>query len=142
MAKSMNMVSIARAEMWSQSMNPRAYAMGSHMRSMEPRDPPLRVNHSVKVMSSSSRTMSMPPSKSTRARTIGLVPSASAFASLSSTPSCAVVANAARPLTGAPMGNRKSSSPVPPPELMKVCVWSFSRSKSNDPVRFMMPKRL
>lgn len=34
------MVSMQRAEMLSQSMNPRAYAMGSHMRSIEPREPP------------------------------------------------------------------------------------------------------
>eukprot|EP00966_Prymnesium_polylepis_P022733 523008-Prymnesium_polylepis.1 len=36
MAKSMKMVSMQRAEMWSQSMKPRAYAIGSHMRSIEP----------------------------------------------------------------------------------------------------------
>ena len=35
-------------------------------------------------------TMSMPPSKSTRARTMGDVPSRSALASLSFTPSCCV----------------------------------------------------
>mmetsp|Transcript_40101 Transcript_40101/g.99784 ORF Transcript_40101/g.99784 Transcript_40101/m.99784 type:complete len:227 (-) Transcript_40101:352-1032(-) len=127
MAKSMKMVSMQRAEMWSQSMKPRAYAIGSHMRSIEPREPPLPMNHCVNVMSSSSRTMSMPPSKSTRARTIGLVPSASAFASLSPTPSCCVFANACSPLTGAPIGKRKSSSPMPPPLLINVCVCSLRR---------------
>ena len=36
-AKSMKIVSIARAEMWSQSMNPSAYAIGSHL--MTPESP-------------------------------------------------------------------------------------------------------
>lgn len=49
----------------------------SHMRSSDPLEPPTRVNHSVKVMSSSSLTMSIPPSKSTNARTMGEVPSRS-----------------------------------------------------------------
>ena len=34
-AKSMKIVSMQRAEMWSQSMKPSAYAIGSHMRSIE-----------------------------------------------------------------------------------------------------------
>ena len=55
-ANNMKIVSMHRAEMWSQSMNPRAYAMGSHMRSMDPREPPNDVNHSVNVISSKSRT--------------------------------------------------------------------------------------
>mmetsp|Transcript_28054 Transcript_28054/g.48735 ORF Transcript_28054/g.48735 Transcript_28054/m.48735 type:complete len:240 (-) Transcript_28054:232-951(-) len=143
MAKSMKMVSMQRAEMWSQSRKPSAYAIGSHMRSIEPREPPLLMNHSVKVMSSSSRTMFIPPSKSTSARTIGEVPSASALASLSPTPSCSVSANERRPDTGAPIGNRKSSSPMPPPAFTKVCVCSLRRRwSSNEPVRFMIPKRL
>ena len=86
--------------------------------------------------------MSIPPSKSTSARTMGDVPSRSALASLSDVPSCCVRAKACRPLTGAPMGKRKSSSPTPPPELMNVCVCSLRRRSSNEPVRFMMPKRL
>mmetsp|Transcript_42235 Transcript_42235/g.137057 ORF Transcript_42235/g.137057 Transcript_42235/m.137057 type:complete len:248 (-) Transcript_42235:424-1167(-) len=147
MAKSMKMVSMARAEMWSQSMKPSAYAIGSHIRSIDPRAEPLSgpsscVNHSVKVMSSSSRTMSIPPSKSTSARTMGEVPRRSALASLSLTPSCSVRANACSPETGAPIGKRKSSAPTPPPLLMKVCVCSLRRMRSYEPVRCMMPNRL
>mmetsp|Transcript_24391 Transcript_24391/g.50389 ORF Transcript_24391/g.50389 Transcript_24391/m.50389 type:complete len:225 (-) Transcript_24391:557-1231(-) len=126
-AKSMKIVSMQRAEMWSQSRKPSAYAIGSHMRSIEPREPPLPMNHSVKVMSSSSRTIFIPPSKSTSARTIGDVPRASALASLSPTPSCSVRANDRRPDTGAPIGKRKSSSPMPPPALTKVWVCSLRR---------------
>ena len=55
-ANNIKIVSMHRALMWSQSMNPNAYAMGSHMRSMEPREPPKLVNHSVNVISSKSRT--------------------------------------------------------------------------------------
>mmetsp|Transcript_33553 Transcript_33553/g.79405 ORF Transcript_33553/g.79405 Transcript_33553/m.79405 type:complete len:213 (-) Transcript_33553:761-1399(-) len=82
-ANNWKMVSMQRAEMLSQSMNPSAYAIGSHRRSMEPREPPKERNHSEKEMSSRSRTMSIPPSKSTSARTIGEVPSRIAFMSLS-----------------------------------------------------------
>mmetsp|Transcript_10123 Transcript_10123/g.23654 ORF Transcript_10123/g.23654 Transcript_10123/m.23654 type:complete len:242 (+) Transcript_10123:738-1463(+) len=143
MAKSMKMVSIARALISSQSRNPSAYAIGSHIRSRLPRLPPNRRNHSEKEMSSRSRTMSMPPSKSTSARTIGDVPSRSAFAILSLTPSCSVFANACSPETGAPMGKRKSSAPRCPPSLTKVCTCSLIRStSSNFPVRFMIPNRL
>mmetsp|Transcript_28734 Transcript_28734/g.69175 ORF Transcript_28734/g.69175 Transcript_28734/m.69175 type:complete len:202 (+) Transcript_28734:322-927(+) len=142
-AKSMNMVSMHRAEMLSQSTNPSAYAMGSHILSRDPRLPPNCVNHSVKVMSSRSRTMSIPPSKSNSARTMGDVPSLSALWSLSSMPSCSVLANAWRPLTGAPMGKRKSSAPSVPPSFTKVCTCSLMRSSvSKLPVRFIIPKRL
>jgi len=49
-AKKAKMVSMQRAEMWSQSMNPRAYAMGSHSRVRLSRVPavpqePLREAH-------------------------------------------------------------------------------------------------
>ncbi len=111
--------------------------MGSHMRSMLPRLPPLPMNHCVNVMSSNARTISaragnvhaqrthikkcadpgtevsgtfthsalsskmrgagnvpMPPSKSTKARTMGEVPRASALASLSPMFNCEVRAKA------------------------------------------------
>ena len=139
----MKIVSMQRAEMWSQSMKPSAYAIGSHIRSIEPREPPSEVNHSEKVMSSSSRTISIPPSKSTSPRTIGEVPRRSALAILSNTPSCSVRANACSPLTGAPTGKRKSSSPIAPPRLTKVCVCSLRRRNwSKASTRCMMPKRL
>mmetsp|Transcript_21929 Transcript_21929/g.87039 ORF Transcript_21929/g.87039 Transcript_21929/m.87039 type:complete len:273 (-) Transcript_21929:468-1286(-) len=141
-AKSMKIVSMHRAEMWSQSMKPSAYAMGSHMRSIEPREPPLPRNHSEKVTSSSARTTSMPPSKSTRARTMGDVPSASALAALSKSPSCSVLAKAWSPETGAPIGKRKSRAPSEPPSLTNVWTCSLSRSMSKLPVRSMMPNKL
>mmetsp|Transcript_15889 Transcript_15889/g.33574 ORF Transcript_15889/g.33574 Transcript_15889/m.33574 type:complete len:243 (+) Transcript_15889:1071-1799(+) len=143
MAKSMKIVSMHRAEILSQSTNPRAYAMGSHIRSNDPLDPPSWVNHSVKVMSSRSRTMSIPPSKSNSARTMGEVPNLRALSILSGMPNCSVRAKACSPLTGAPMGKRKSNAPSVPPSFTKVCTCSLMRnSVSNDPVRFMMPKRL
>ncbi|KAA6421972.1 MAG: hypothetical protein FRX49_07991 [Trebouxia sp. A1-2] len=59
---------------------PKAYAMGSHMRRMEPSEPPWLLNQSVKLTLSKARTLRMPPSGSTRALTMGDVPKAKEFA--------------------------------------------------------------
>mmetsp|Transcript_66196 Transcript_66196/g.137934 ORF Transcript_66196/g.137934 Transcript_66196/m.137934 type:complete len:243 (-) Transcript_66196:566-1294(-) len=143
MANSMKMVSIALAEMLSQSKNPSAYAMGSHILSRLPRLPPNLRNHSEKDMSSRSLTMSMPPLKSTNARTIGDVPNRNAFATLSETPNCSVLAKACKPETGAPIGNLKSKAPNLPPSLTNVCTCSLIlNTSSNLPVRFMIPNKL
>lgn len=48
-ANNANIVSIHRALMLSQSMNPRAYATGSHILWMLARVPPLDRNHSEKL---------------------------------------------------------------------------------------------
>mmetsp|Transcript_33312 Transcript_33312/g.82534 ORF Transcript_33312/g.82534 Transcript_33312/m.82534 type:complete len:208 (-) Transcript_33312:602-1225(-) len=117
-ANSWKMVSMHRADMWSQSIKPRAYAMGSHIRSIDPRLPPLLRNHSLNEMSSRFLTSSMAPSKSTRPLTTGLVAKAIAFATLSPNSSWLVVAKALRPLKGAPTPPiLKSSAPTSPPLL-------------------------
>ncbi len=65
---------------WSQFKKPKAYAMGSHMRRMEPSEPPWLLNQSVKLTLSKARTLRMPPSGSTRALTMGDVPKAKELA--------------------------------------------------------------
>ena len=70
----------------------------------------------------------MAPSKSTKARTMGLVPRARELATLSPGDSWEVVKNAFKPLKGAPVIKRKSSSPSLPPLFTKVWVCSLSRS--------------
>ena len=127
-AKSWKMVNMHRADVLSQSMKPNAYAMGSHMRLMEPRDPPLPMNHSLNEMLSKLRMSCNAPSKSNKARTTGDVANATALAILSLISSCDDRANAAKPLMGAPTPpRRKSSSPMTPPVLTNVCVCSFNR---------------
>ena len=59
--------------------------MGSHMRLMDPSDPPWLLNQSVKLTLSRARTLRMPPSGSTRALTMGDVPSANEFAACTNT---------------------------------------------------------
>jgi hypothetical protein len=54
--------------------------MGSHMRRMEPSEPPWLLNQSVKLTLSKARTLRMPPSGSTRALTMGDVPKAKELA--------------------------------------------------------------
>ena len=54
--------------------------MGSHMRLMDPSDPPWLLNQSVKLTLSRALTLRMPPSGSTRALTMGDVPKANELA--------------------------------------------------------------
>ena len=54
--------------------------MGSHMRLMDPSEPPWLLNQSVKLTLSKALTLRMPPSGSTNALTTGDVPSAKELA--------------------------------------------------------------
>ena len=60
-----------RAEVLSQSMKPKAYAIGSHIRLIDPLEPPFPMNHSENEMLSKLRMSCNAPSKSNRARTTG-----------------------------------------------------------------------
>ena len=54
--------------------------MGSHIRRMDPSEPPWLLNQSVKLTLSNALTLRMPPSGSTSALTIGEVPNANELA--------------------------------------------------------------
>ena len=69
----------------SQLIKPKSKAIGSHMRLMEPSEPPWLLNQSVKLTLSRALTSRMPPSGSTRALTMGDVPNAKEFAAYIST---------------------------------------------------------